>query len=223
MLGRLADGFSRRTDYGYVVYDLARVANHPACDYEARRGKKLAGIVTKRVRVYYRYPREQVSILVLPEHPLSGQPKTDMEADWACFAETTGLDPDEDSETQNESRAAPAAPRDRSRGILAIALGWVLFLLLTSLYVTVQINAVEDYYEDEDGQWAWKVFWSGVGGGALVACVANFVRWKIYEHWILASGKKRRSKTKMSRTEENSDDGMDDEGASYEGSYIQMS
>lgn len=198
---RLVDGLTRRTDYGRVVYDLARVANHPACDYEARRGKKLTGTVTKKVRVYYRYPRERVSLLVLPRHPQSGQPQLDMEADWATFAEPAG---GEDGGT-----------RDHSRGVLVVSLGWIMFLLLASLYVTVQIAVVEDYYDDEDGRWAWTVFWSGAGGGIAVAIGGNFLRWKVYEHWMLAGGTtKRPAKKKMSRRR---DSDSDDDG-----SYLQM-
>ena len=41
--------------------------------------------VTKRVRTYHPYHRENVAILLLPNLPLSGQPKADVERDVATY------------------------------------------------------------------------------------------------------------------------------------------
>lgn len=222
--GRLLDGLTRRTDYGAVAYDLADVARHPACDHEARHGgAALRGTVAKRVRVYHRYPRERVSVLVLPDHPRSGQPQADMEADWASFhldvaAEMAGGDGGDDA-----GASGPRAVRERTRGVVVIAVGWSAFLLLASLYATIQIAAVEDYYEDEDGRWAWTVFWWGAGGGVVLPCVGNFLRWKVYEHWMLAGGATQggaRGKRRRRRRRGESSD--DDDAEQEEGSYVQM-
>eukprot|EP00970_Alexandrium_tamarense_P014042 scaffold3848_cov198-Alexandrium_tamarense.AAC.13 len=160
LLEWIGNGF-RRNDYGYVVYDLARVANHPACNYEERKQAALAGTIRKKVRVYYRYPREQVSIMVLPEYPYSGQPKIDLEADWASFSEQVGL-PEEDTRRVDDERVDMP-----------------------------QIGVVDEYYNDESAEWAWLVFW--VGGCGIVPLLAfggNWIRWKLYQRWILRSGKK---------------------------------
>ena len=72
----IANSCALTNNYGYVIYDLEKVANHPA--YEQKNSKQLNGIIKKKVRVYHRYPREQVSLLVLPAYPYSGQPKQDL-------------------------------------------------------------------------------------------------------------------------------------------------
>ncbi|KAL7483658.1 hypothetical protein ACHAW6_009304 [Cyclotella cf. meneghiniana] len=180
----------RRNDYGYVIYDLARVASHPACNVEERKAAQLAGTIKKKVRVYYRYPREQVSIMVLPDHPYSGQPKIDLEADWASFSEHVGY-PDEEEGTYGEKVNLPKSlSRDRSLGVIMIAVFWVSFLFFASLYVCFQIEVIEDYYIDESARWAWIVFASSCALIPLVAFGGNFIRWKLYERWILHSGKK---------------------------------
>lgn len=214
--GWASNGFALRNNYAHVVYDLARVANHPACTYEDRKGRALEGIITKKVRVYHRYPREQVSILVLPKYPYSGQPKADMEADWASFTKYVGLPSSQEEETEDE-RGGNVLPkrRDRSCGVLFVASLWVCFLLLACLYVIYRIEEVDDAYEDENAKTAWWAFWYVVG--AVVPAVAiggNWIRWKIYERWMLHNGSKNKSKT---RGEENGRGG--DEGLSY----IQMS
>mmetsp|Transcript_30603 Transcript_30603/g.56112 ORF Transcript_30603/g.56112 Transcript_30603/m.56112 type:complete len:366 (+) Transcript_30603:172-1269(+) len=228
-------GCTLRNNYGEVTYNLERVANHPACNYEHRKQKSLNGIITKKVRVYYRYPREQVSILVLPEYPYSGQPKIDMEADWASFSSSVGLRSDSSRSLDvdgvdggNYARAAntpQTSSRDRSPGVLLVAAFWIAFLLFASLYVVFQIAAVEDAYEDETARTAWIAFGCAVGGGVpLIAGGGNLLRWMVYERWILKSGtkkkvssKKRKKKKRRSEGEEN--EGDDDD---VEGGYIQM-
>ena len=180
----------RRNDYGYVIYDLEKVARHPACNVEERKAAQLAGTIKKKVRVYYRYPREQVSIMVLPMHPYSGQPKIDLEADWASFSETLGC-PGDDEGTYGEKIDLPKTlSRDRSMGVIFIAIFWVCFLFFSSMYTCFQIEVIENYYVDESAAWAWIVF---AGGSVLVPLISfggNFIRWKLYERWILNSGKK---------------------------------
>eukprot|EP01082_Thalassiosira_pseudonana_P010156 g9005.t1 g9005 contig34:618838-619826(-) len=152
----------------------------------------LAGTIRKKVRVYYRYPREQVSIMVLPEYPYSGQPKIDLEADWASFSEQVGL-PEEDTRRVDDERVdmPQVMSRDRSLGVIVITALWISFLFFASLYVCFQIGVVDEYYNDESAEWAWLVFW--VGGCGIVPLLAfggNWIRWKLYQRWILRSGKK---------------------------------
>lgn len=219
----LANGFTLGNNYGKVIYDLDRVASHPACDYEEKRGKNLTGTIEKKVRVYYRYPREQVSILVLPGYPYSGQPKIDMEADWASFSSTVGLPSDDDAEYINENRDQVTVPqvlsRDRSLGVLLVAAFWICFLVGASLYVVFQIEVIDQYYVDESAKVAWNVFWSVLGGGIpVISFGGNYIRWKVYEHWILRSGtktKSSRSKSKGRKGKGSLDDEMDEMGASY--------
>ena len=108
-------------------------------------------------------------------------------------------------------------------GVLLVSTFWIFFLFFTSLFVVIQINTIEDYYIDEDGHTAWVVFWSVIGGVVpVVAFGGNFLRWKIYERWILLSGRKSRgSKSKSSKRghhEEQHGEYEDEDG----GSYVQM-
>jgi hypothetical protein len=167
------------------------VARHPACNVEERTMAKLAGSIKKKVRVYYRYPREQISILVLPQYPYSGQPKIDLEADWASFSERVGYGQVNEEGTYGEKIDLPRSmSRDRSLGVISIAIFWVAFLFFASLYTCFQIEHVEDYYVDESAAWAWIVFAAGCVLVPLVSFGGNFIRWKLYERWILNSGRK---------------------------------
>lgn len=222
-LGWLANGFTLRNNYGKLTYNLERVANHPACNYEHRKGKSLVGTITKKVRVYYRYPREQVSILVLPEYPYSGQPKTDMEADWASFSTGVGLPSEEDRQylAQNDERVSvpQVLSRDRSLGVLLVAAFWVCFLFVSSLFVANQVSVVEDHYDDENGRTAWIVLGCVMCGGVpLIAFGGNYLRWRIYRKWILMSGKKtgghRSKKSKKSKKSSGWDE-VEEEGSAY--------
>ena len=229
-LAWLANGFTLRQNYGKVVYDLEKVAHHPACDWEERRKRQLSGIITKKIRVYYRYPREQVSILVLPKYPYSGQPKIDMEADWASFAKTAALTGEEEdldyyAESSNGgiggqqvATTPQVLSRDRSLGVILVAVFWIAFLVGASAYVATQIEVVDEYYDDESARVAWIVYWSVLGGGIpVIAFGGNYIRWKIYERWMLQSGtKKRGKKSKKEKEQDAEHDKM------QEGSYIQM-
>ncbi|KAL3773097.1 hypothetical protein ACHAW5_009528 [Stephanodiscus triporus] len=237
--GWVMNGFALRNNYGHVVYDLGRVANHPACDYEERRRRgggggqpQLAGIVTKRVRVYHRYPRERISVLVLPKYPYSGQPKADLEADWASFAKYVGLpsrvggegeddDIDDDIDDDGSDGNAILRRRDRGRGVLAVAIFWVCFLVLASYYVVDRIRVVDDAYVDEDAETARLAFWIVVGGVfPAVSILGNWIRWKFYERWMLHGG----TKEKRPKASKNgSSRGNGDENEDGVGSYIQMS
>ena len=221
----------RRSDYGYVVYDLEKVASHPACDYEG----PLEGKIRKKVRVYYRYPREQVSIVVIPQHPFSGQPKIDLEADWASFSETYLV-----SEGYNEAAEHDRAStqtvmsRDRTKGIIIISLGWLAFLLFASVFVCLQIQEISDVYPDESSYWAWTIFTAFMAGVTpVVAIGGNLIRWKIYERWILKSGEKRRpdgsyggrSPRIFRRNKSSSSRGVDSSQTNEseeDGAYVQM-
>jgi len=71
---KLIDKFSF-ADIAYVTY---RHPNGKADDGSAR-------YVEKKIRTYYPYHRENVTVLVLKDFPLSGQPKLDVERDVASF------------------------------------------------------------------------------------------------------------------------------------------
>lgn len=182
----------RQNDYGYLVYDLEKVANHPACTYEGR----LEGKIRKRVRVYYRYAREQISVLVIPKFPFSGQPKMDLEADWASFSENYVVEEgyNEAADDMNRASVKTVMSRDRSWSIIFLSLGWIVFLLFSSIFVCLQIEDIEDIYQDESSKWAWFVLMVTMAGVTpIVAIGGNLLRFKMYERFILKSGKKGKS------------------------------
>lgn len=182
----------RQNDYGYLVYDLEKVANHPACTYEGR----LEGKIRKRVRVYYRYAREQISVLVIPKFPFSGQPKMDLEADWASFSENYVVEEgyNEAADDMNRASVKTVMSRDRSWSIIFLSLGWMLFLLFSSIFVCLQIEDIEDIYQDESSKWAWFVLMVTMAGVTpIVAIGGNLLRFKMYERFILKSGKRGKS------------------------------
>ena len=216
--GWLVNLLCRKNDYGYVVYDLEKVASHPACDYKGT----LEGKIKKKVRVYHRYPREQVSILVLPEFPRSGQPKTDLEADWASFSETY-LMSEGYSEAAENNRASiqQVMSRDRSIGIILISLGWLAFLLLASVFVCLQINEISGVYDDESSYWAWTTFTIVMAGVTpVVAIGGNLIRWKMYERWILKSGKTGKSDGSSRQAHRNYLSASNE--SEEDGAYVQM-
>jgi len=223
----LANCLFRKHDYGYVIYDLEKVASHPACDYKG----PLEGKIRKKVRVYHRFPREQVSILVIPQYPYSGQPKTDLEADWASFSETYLVSEGyNEAADNNRGSIQKVMSRDRSLGIILISLGWLAFLLFASVFVCLQIDEISDVYQDESSYWAWTIFIIVMAGVTpVVAIGGNLIRWKIYERWILRSGKNARpdgsfGSPRKSRRKNRSERGASHTKASEEedGAYVQM-
>jgi hypothetical protein len=179
-----------------------------------------------------------------------------MEADWASFAKYVGLtsttggelteeeidevveDPlrrknnnamDDSSENAaiNTAFARVLLARDRSRGVLLVSICWVIFLVLASLFVVHQINVVDDVYADEDGKSAWMAFWViGCGVTPGVACGGNWMRWKMYERWILRSGSKSKGEGAKKQSTRGGgkvgEDEMDYDDENRGGSYVQM-
>jgi hypothetical protein len=133
-------------DYGYAVYP------HPD---DARR------MIRKRVRVYQRYTREKIAIVLLPGRPLSGQAKVDLEIDLL------------------------AASKDRDQvntAIVHVAMVWILFVLLAPLYVISQMAKVPDDQEDE--ALARRIFMTVVGLCLPFAYLVNWIRFLMYRNWM---------------------------------------
>lgn len=136
-------------DYGYALYA------HPT-------QRKL---IRKRVRVYQPYTRERVAILRLPNRPLSGQSKVDLEIDLN----------------------AAAKDRDTSgKYIVTWALSWVVFTLLSAMFVLYQMKQIQDVRDDYS--FAIKVFCVVVGLNVPFATAANWVRFLIYRNWMINRG-----------------------------------
>jgi hypothetical protein len=141
---RACGGFN---DYGYTLYA------HPT-------KKKL---IRKRVRVYQQYTRERITILRLPNRPLSGQAKVDLEIDL---------------------NAASKERDTKNKYIAILAVFWVLFTLLAPIYVLYQMGKIED----ENDTLAKKVFLIIVGLNLPFAFACNWIRFLLYRNWMVNRG-----------------------------------
>jgi hypothetical protein len=137
--------------YAFVMYP------HP------NEPKKL--LVRKRVRCYQHYTRERVTILVLPYHPFSGQPKTDIEMDLAASDDLRG-------DTKN---------------VLWCLVPWILFLLVSPIYLLHQMSLIEDEYDDPKR--GWIIYLSMVFLVIpILALGGNYARWMLHRHWVVNRG-----------------------------------
>jgi hypothetical protein len=137
-------------DYGYAVYA------HP---------EQQNKMVRKRVRVFQPYTREKIAVLLLPNRPLSGQPKTDLQIDLL----------------------SAMAKRDTTNPIfIQIALVWILITVLAPLpllYVMSQLNDPED-----DPVKGCICYGLTLVLAVPFAYAANYVRYGMYFNWMLNRG-----------------------------------
>lgn len=137
--------------YGFAMYA------HPAHPKQ--------WLVRKRIRCYQQYTRERVTILLLPYHPFSGQPKTDVEMDLAAS---------EDS-------------RKDTTTVLYCLIAWIIFLLVAPIYLLHQMSLIEDEYDDPKR--GWTIYLVVVGAIIpLVALGGNYIRWRLHRHWVVNRG-----------------------------------
>jgi hypothetical protein len=122
-------------------------------------------LIRKRIRIYQHYTREQVTILVLPYYPFSGQPKTDLEMDLAASDDLRG---------------------DKNR-VLGCLIVWIIFLLVSPIYLLHQMSLIEDDYDDPKR--GWIIYLCMVLLVIpVVAFGGNYARWRLHRHWVLNRG-----------------------------------
>ena len=122
-------------------------------------------LVRKRVRCFQQYTRERVTILLLPYHPFSGQPKTDVEMDLAASDESRG----------------------DTKKVLYCLIAWIIFLLVAPIYLLHQMTLIEDDYDDPKRGWIiyLVVVFAVI---PIVAFGGNYLRWRLHRHWVLNRG-----------------------------------
>jgi hypothetical protein len=136
-------------DYGYAIYAIPN-------------DRKL---VRKRVRVYQGYTREKIAILLLPNRPLSGQAKVDLEIDLM---------------------AATVERDSRNKLTAAVSITWVLFTLFAPLYLLYQMNQIND--PNDDASLARKVYLVIAGLNVPLAFGINSIRFTMYTNWLINRG-----------------------------------
>eukprot|EP00980_Cylindrotheca_fusiformis_P008261 scaffold1736_cov127-Cylindrotheca_fusiformis.AAC.75 len=138
-------------DYGFAVYP------HPT--------EKT--LIRKRVRVYQPYTRERITILCLPNKPLSGQAKIDIEIDL---------------------NAASKERDNQNRQFAAFATFWYFFTLAGSYYVVHQMGKLND--GSGNASVAMKVFLVSVGLNIPICYASNLIRFLMSRNWITNRGAK---------------------------------
>lgn len=122
-------------------------------------------LVRKRVRCFQHYTRERITILLLPYYPYSGQPKTDLEMDLAS--------------SENG--------RKDTKTVVWCLVAWIVFLLVSPIYLLHQMSQIEDDYDDP--QRGRDIYLASVLGIIpLVAFGGNFIRWRLHRHWVINRG-----------------------------------
>jgi hypothetical protein len=144
---RLCRGFN---EYGYAVYA------HP----------NQRQLVRKRVRIYQPYTRERIAILILPNRPLSGQCKIDLEIDLSIAAK--------ERDTSNKH-------------FIRWSMFWVCFTLFGAIYLLFVMQEVDDPFS-HDVSFAFKVFLIAVGLNVPFAFAINWARFLMYRNWMINRG-----------------------------------
>jgi hypothetical protein len=144
-----ACGKVRLQDYGYALYA------HPT---------QPTKLVRKRVRVYQAYTRERVTIVRLPNRPLSGQAKIDIEIDLRQMR------------TQRDATL---------RWITWVCMFWFVFTLAGASYVLHQMHVTHRLTFNENAGFALRLFLVVVGLNIPVCYFANWVRFLFYHNWMV--------------------------------------
>lgn len=137
-------------EYGYTIYA------HP--------NRQM--LIRKRVRVHQLYTRERVAILRLPNRPLSGQCKIDLEIDL---------------------RAANRERDGSLKNIVRWTLFWVIFTLLGSIFVLFKIQDLGDGMQQRFS-FTSKLFLVVVGLNIPFSLAVNWIRWLAYRNWMINRG-----------------------------------
>jgi len=142
--------------YGYAIYSHPTKTDPPV-------------VVRKQVRVYQPYTRERITILRLPNRPLSGQAKIDIEIDLSKMR------------TERDTTLCY---------ISAASVFWVLFSLAGAGFCAHQMSVIPDelLMDDENAMLARKILYIVAGANPVVALVVNGIRYLWYHNWMVHRG-----------------------------------
>mmetsp|Transcript_29295 Transcript_29295/g.79294 ORF Transcript_29295/g.79294 Transcript_29295/m.79294 type:complete len:349 (+) Transcript_29295:103-1149(+) len=154
--------FSLR-NYGYVIYMHPTKVDPPM-------------IVRKKVRIYQPWTRERTTILRLPNRPLSGQAKTDIEIDLTQMR----------------------IERDTTLCYIAsLALFWVLFSLGGAAFCVYQMSEIGEAYlvGNENATLARRILLIVAGVNPFFAFAVNGARHVMYYNWMVHWGASMKDET----------------------------
>jgi len=157
-------------------------------------------VVQKKVRVYQPYTRERVAILRLPNRPLSGQAKIDIEIDLSNMR------------TERDTTLCY---------ISAVAIFWVLFSLAGAGFCVYQMGYIPEQFlwGNEDVELARRIFVLVAGINPFFAFIANGIRYLMYYNWMVRWGASIKDEENARNVKTNNWCGYnDDEAASFDGS-----
>jgi hypothetical protein len=151
--GAMLGGFTQR-DYGVVTYPHVNFKVYPT-------------YVTRRVPVLQHYTRERVTILLLPDFPFSGMPKSDIELDLV----------------------ASTRQRKRTWMIVIVCWTWLMFCVLAPIYLLVCMGRMNLAFVGRHTYINWILYASFVGIVIpLVSLMLNHRSWTRYLYEITQSG-----------------------------------
>jgi len=184
-IGKIRMKYSN-ADYAHVVYDYPLMMNDDAKHYNKLENNRHNDsdphmnnnnlpadtqlTVEKYIRTYHPYHRENITILILPDYPLSGQPKADVEKDVSTYGSSYAI-----------------RNGERLKYILVICAFWILFSISGAWYMTVQMGKFED--AEDDPKRAKIIFIIGVACIApLIAVGGNILVWWRHYKWVTDRG-----------------------------------
>ena len=172
--------------YGFAIYPHPTKTDPPV-------------VVRKKVRVYQPFTRERVEILRLPNRPLSGQAKIDIEIDL------------------NKMRTE----RDTTLCyISSISILWVLFSVAGACFCIYQMSNIpeESLMGDENVVIARRILFFVAGINPLIAFAVNGLRYVMYHKWMVHSGASTKDEASARKIEPISWCGWKDDDVSLDGS-----
>jgi len=142
--------------YGYAIYAHPTKTDPPV-------------VVRKKVRVYQPFTRERVEILRLPNRPLSGQAKIDVEIDLSKMR------------TERDTTLCY---------ISGVSILWVLFSLAGACFCLYQMTTVPEdlLLADENVVIARRILFIVAGVNPILAFAVNGLRYVMYHKWMVHSG-----------------------------------
>lgn len=143
-------------NHGYAVYP------HPTNPH--------GQVVRKRVRVYHPYTRERTTIVRLPNRPLSGQPKMELEMDLSMMKKE----------------------RDTSIQFMTyVSIAWILFALAGAVYALIQMTRSQNQgfvVGNEDAVFGRHLVLVVVGLNVPFCLLCNLVQFLLWRNWMINRG-----------------------------------